>query len=692
MPGGYGPKRLVLWSLWTGLAAFLLLANPLFAHRDPQAKVPGLNALPTEASLDVDGYLNEPFWAGAEVGSGFIDVRTQRLAEHQTTVRVAFTRSHLYIAVECLDDRMAEIRATEQREDRSFVGDDWVEVHLDPPHTHRTKYAFFANPLGTRADANEGPSGMFNYGWSADWDLAASIQSDRWVFEMRIPFSIMNYERRDDQSWGFNVTRQLRRTDVLSFWSFSATDMYKPRNFGHIDELDLGDSVFDRNWEVTPYASARTDFNGDVDTSFQTGVDVSFRLTPAITTALTLNPDFGQVEADAATIELRDTERFLPEKRPFFREGDELIRMPYRMYYSRRLSDIDAGLNTSGLYHGLGFSFLNVQGDVARDDGYYGNSSVLRVLQNIGQRSTLGYYASGSALEDGYAAAGSLDGYFFLTDDWRVSVQAATSSEQLENEAGDQLKDGEDYLGFGSLIYEKYPWSFNLGYRAITEEFDPLLGFIPRRDIFGPSFLGQIYLKSDGAYYKEFRVTYEGAYYEDSDQRVALRDHGISSYVLLPSDIGLRLGKSIEYHSPYDNRRTSAGMSVFTSDFWKSASLGWAGGVFEEVDYNEFILAKPFKPWERLPIQWEFVVRFENQPDGTEDTVWLNRVVFDLYLAKDMWIKGSFQPQNDDVRNVSVIYGWKFWREAWWYLVFNNVNDGSPDSGNSIFTKVTYTF
>jgi hypothetical protein len=365
--------------------------------------------------------------------------------------------------------------------------------------------------------------------------------------------------------------------------------------------------------------------------------------------------------------------------------------MPYRMYYSRRLSDIDAGLNLSGLYHGLGFSFLNVQGDVARDDGYHGNSSVLRVLQNIGQRSSLGYYASGSSLKGDYAAAGSLDGYFFLNDDWRVSLQAATTSESLTDDSGAHLKDDEDYLGFGSLIYEKYPWSFNLGYRAITEGFDPLLGYVPRRDIFGPSFLGQVYPKSEGAYYKEFRITYEAAYYEDSNGRVSLRDHAISSYVLFPSDIALRLGKSIEYHAPYDNRRTSAGMSVFTSDYWKSASLGWGGGVFEDVDYNEFVLAKPFKPWERLPIQWEFVVRFEDQPDGTEDTVWLNRVIFDLYLAKDMWIKSSFQYQNDDVRNISIIYGWKFWREAWWYLVFNNVNDDT-DSGNSIFTKVAYTF
>jgi hypothetical protein len=243
----------------------------LLAHRDPQASVPRLAALHVDGPLVVDGRLDEPFWAEATGATRFIDVRTQRPADQQTTVRVAFSRSDLYIAVEGFDDRMEEVRATEQREDRSFVGDDWVEIHLDPPHTHRTKYAFFTNPLGTRPDANEGPSGMFNYGWSADWDLAATIQSDRWVFEIRIAFTIMNYERRDDQTWGFNVTRQLRRTDVLSFWGFSATEMYKPRHFGHLEELDLGDSVFDRNWEVTPYASARTDFDGDVDSFVQAG-------------------------------------------------------------------------------------------------------------------------------------------------------------------------------------------------------------------------------------------------------------------------------------------------------------------------------------------------------------------------------------------------------------------------------------
>lgn len=674
----------------------LLDAGSLQAHRDPQAPVPSLQALKVDEALVVDGRLDEAFWARAVVGTGLIDQRTEAPAEEQTTLRVAYTRTDLYVAVECFDSQIEAIRATEQREDRSFTGDDWVEVHLDPPHSHRGKYAFFANPLGTRADANEGPSGMFNYGWSAEWDLGARIETNRWVFEMRIPFTILNYERRDGQTWGLNITRQLRRTDVLSFWSFSATDMYKPRHFGHLTGLDLQDSEFDRNWEVTPYGSTRVDFNGGTEAALEAGLDVAFRLTPSITTALTLNPDFGQVEADADTIELRDTERFLPEKRPFFREGDELIRMPHRMYYSRRFTDIDAGLNTSGRWHGLGFSLLNIQGEVNRDDGYYGNSTVLRVLQDVGERSSLGYYGAGSFLEGGdYASAGSLDGYFFLTDAWRVSLQTALSDERLDDGGTVGGKDSQDYLGYGSLIYDRYPWHFDAGYTAITKAFNPMLGYIPRRDIFGPSALGQLFLRSDGGYYKELLLRYETQYFEDEHGTTSLRDHEWYGRILMPNDVGLRLGHALDYHAPYDNRRTLAGMSIFTTDLWRSFDYGWAGGVFEETDYNEFTLAKPIKFWERLPIRWEFVVRLEDdRQTGVEDTVWLNRVVFDLFLAKSMWVKGSLQHQDNNVQNLSLIYGWEFMRRTWWYLVFNNlhnVGDGSDD-GSSVFTKVTYTF
>jgi hypothetical protein len=157
--------------------------------------------------------------------------------------------------------------------------------------------------------------------------------------------------------------------------------------------------------------------------------------------------------------------------------------------------------------------------------------------------------------------------------------------------------------------------------------------------------------------------------------------------------VGLRLSQSMDYHAPYHNNRTSAGVSVFTSDLWKSLTLGWAGGVFEETYYNELSVAKPIKFWERLPIQWEFVIRPEDPAVDPAATAWLNRVVFDFYIAKAMWLKGSLQHRNDRVHNISLIYGWEFRPRTWWYLVFNSVQDpDDPNEGNSIFTKITYTF
>jgi len=334
---------------WATLLFLAILLNLLACQDLEGSTVPSFHALKVDEPLTVDGVLDEPFWTNCPVGTGLIDIRTKKPAEHQTTVRVAYTRTHVYVGVECFDDRTDQIRASERRKDRAFTGDDWVEVHFDPNNSHRSKYAFFTNPLGTRAEANEGPSGQFNYGWTVDWECEARIETNRWCFEMKIPLGVMNYERKDGCTWGFNLTRSQPRTDTLSFWSYSATDMYKPRKFGHLEGFDLADSKFDRQWEVTPYVSGRYDFGSGVsDWTFKAGGDVGFRLTPSITTALTLNPDYGQVEADDATIELRDTERFLPEKRLFFREGEELIRMPNRLYYSRRFTDIDGGAKITG--------------------------------------------------------------------------------------------------------------------------------------------------------------------------------------------------------------------------------------------------------------------------------------------------------------------------------------------------------
>jgi hypothetical protein len=672
--------------------SWLVLPLASWAHHDPSARVPSLRAVKISEAATVDGVLDEPFWQKCPPGTDMLETRTQEKAVLPTVVRLAHNRTFLFVAVECFDDRMEEIRASERREDRSFTGDDWVEIHFDPMHRHQGKYAFYTNPLGTRAEGNEGPSGVFNYGWTAEWTVATRQLADRWVIEMRIPFSIMNYERRNQQTWGFNVTRVVRRTDSTSFWSFSPTDSYKPCHFGHLTGLDLADTTFDRNWEITPYASARADFNGRSHTLMESGMDVSFRLTPSVSTAWTYNPDFGQVEADDDTIELRDTERFLSEKRLFFREGEDLMRQSQQLYYSRRFTDIEGGAKITGQMRSLSYSFLDIQGDHIHDGNWRGNSAVLRMVQNVHDRSNLGYYLSDSELELGHSRVAGLDSTMFLTDTWRCNLQATLADDRRERASGAPLKDREDYLASSTLIYRKYPWEFDFGYLGISRDFNPLLGYIPRRNIFGPTFLADYTTRSDSRWYKEISLTYDTQYFENQDGRKNLQDHSVDSDLIFRNDVAWDLGHDQDYHAPWSNRHTHSGFTLYNSDYWRSASLHGAVGSFEGTDYHQLTLGKPLKPLERLPIRYEITVRKEDKPPGMNDIVWLNRVVFDLFLSDDMWVKTSLQHRNHGLHNISVIYGWeRLWRRTNWYVVLNELKTGS-ESVTSLFTKVTYTF
>jgi hypothetical protein len=674
------------------LLLFVGSTRPAQGHEEADRVVPSVRALRVNAPLTVDGILNEPFWQEAEVATHFINTHTREAEAQQTVARVAYTRTHLYIAVECFDDRMNEIHASELREDRFFQGDDWVEVHLDPMHSHRAKYAFFSNPLGTRVDASEGPGGAFSTAWSAEWNLEAKIFEDRWTFEMEIPWGILNYQRADDQAWGINFTRKLVRTDATSFWSFTHTDYFKPRFFGHLTSLDLADSEFDRNLEVTPYVSSRTDYNGETHTDLQTGADLSFRLTPSVITAWTINPDFGQVEADSDTIELRDTERFLPEKRLFFREGDELMRMRNQLYYSRRFTDIDAGAKASGDWKDFKFSLLNIQGDTTHDDSYYGNSSVARVLQNVGETSNLGYYLGDSEFDGGHSRVLGHDGSFFLNEDWNYRYQIAVTDDRRENGQGQEIKDRTDYLGYTSINYEKYPWDISGGYYGITEGFNPMLGFIPRRDIFGPFLKSMYNLRSSDKWYKDLYVLSSARTYQNDEHETTIRDYDVGTKLVFQNDMGIEMGYEDEYHAPFNNRRTNMGLTLFDSDYWRTLEAEYAFGSFEEIDYDELEFAKHLKPLERLPIRYEFTIRFEEDQPGEDDTIWLNRVVFDYFFSDTMWLKSSIQHRSTDVHNVSLIYGWEFIKDAHWYLVYNSVGEEGMETGQSLFTKLTFTF
>jgi hypothetical protein len=141
-----------------------------------------------------------------------------------------------------------------------------------------------------------------------------------------------------------------------------------------------------------------------------------------------------------------------------------------------------------------------------------------------------------------------------------------------------------------------------------------------------------------------------------------------------------------------EQAKTAGGLIFYASDYWKSITLGGAHGRFETMNYNEASLEKHFKFIEKMPIRYEFVARLEEPMHASSRVAWLNRIGFDFYFTKTMWLKSSIQHRDSSLHNLSLIYGWEFRPRTYWYLVFNNVAKAEDDETSSIFTKIQKTF
>ena len=215
------------------------------------------------------------------------------------------------------------------------------------------------------------------------------------------------------------------------------------------------------------YASATYDFESD-STEFSTGPDVGMRLNSELTSAFPLNPDFGQVEADPDTIELRETERFLRERRTFFREGSELFDTPVNIYYSRRFEKIDAGGKVTGQGDTWALGLVDVQGDIERDnDMGTGNYHVGRYIQNFGEHSHVGGIWATSLHDAGNNVTDGLDSRLFFDSTTSLTTQflGLTDSEGIETDGG---VDEDAYAAYTALSGGTQPFWWSLGFRYIT--------------------------------------------------------------------------------------------------------------------------------------------------------------------------------------------------------------------------------
>ena len=293
----------------------------------------------------IDGRDDDAAWRDAAPITGFRQFDPVEDAEPsmRTEARVTYDDAHLYVFVRAFDPHPDSIIALLSRRDVRTASDQ-VKVMIDSYLDRRTGFEFAVNPAGVKRDYYAYDDGSEDVSWDAVWDVATRTDSLGWTAEFRIPLSQLRYPPAESHTFGMMIVRELARRNERVSWPL----MRRSRNalvsqFGDVGGLaGLGSP---KRLEVAPYVLVRNTGAvraDDIRRSQQgtMGADLKYGLTSNLTIDATINPDFGQVEADPAQLNLTAFETFFQERRPFFLEGMSIFQFgqdPEQLFYSRRI-------------------------------------------------------------------------------------------------------------------------------------------------------------------------------------------------------------------------------------------------------------------------------------------------------------------------------------------------------------------
>jgi hypothetical protein len=335
------------------ILAVLVVLISLFGSADAQQ--PSITASPVNSPITVDGILNESVWEQSPL-LNFIQQSPSNGMQptEETMAWVAYDDEALYIAAWLFDSAAPAITRNISGRDVD-VPSDWFEVSLDPSHDGRTGYYFRVTAAAGRIDGTISDETSRSSAWDGNWQCATTIDSLGWYAELRIPFSQLRFPHQDHQIWGINLTRWIyRKREEIVLSPAPSSIGQSTAYFATLRGLDH--LTPQTRFELRPYAVSQLHLyesdpsdplNRGDDYTLDAGADALLGLGSGLTLNATINPDFGQVEVDPASINLSVYETIYQEKRPFFTEGSELFSFGDgsvgEFFYSRRIGRAPQG-------------------------------------------------------------------------------------------------------------------------------------------------------------------------------------------------------------------------------------------------------------------------------------------------------------------------------------------------------------
>ncbi|RKU06771.1 hypothetical protein C6502_19300 [Candidatus Poribacteria bacterium] len=499
--------------------SFLILSMccllfPFVVNADPDFMEYRAEAYRTYQSIEIDGEFNEEDWQNAKTITRLIQYEPAEgeLISQPTEIRILYDAQEIYFGFTCFDSDMSKMVANEMRRDGSgrdgLRENDHVSILLDTYNDRRNGFYFRVNPLGAKEDIaliNTGESR--NQAWDAIWECRTKINENHWTAEIGIPFSQLRFSKSDDMTWGLNLGRSLMRNQEDATWAplskahgFFAR--YRTDVIGNL--VGLEGITPSRNLELLPYilpGMNRIEEEKKTDSVFDIGLDLKYGITSNLTTDLTFNTDFAQVEADQEQVNLTRFSLFFPEKRPFFLEGAGLFDFgiprtsfrrppPLLLFYSRRIGleegraiPIIGGGKITGKAGPYGIGMLNVLTNEFLDetdpdeiiDVSRTNYTVLRLTRDIFSGSRIGLIGINKQDPDAYNRATGFDFTYRPIESLDIRGLWARTFEA-------------EVTGQNNALYVGSTWRnrdlrLEGSYTDIGENFNPEVGFIQREGI-----------------------------------------------------------------------------------------------------------------------------------------------------------------------------------------------------------------
>ena len=468
----------------------------LFASRAQGAEA--LKAVRVSQAPHLDGALSDAVWNEAEPFSAFrmVEPFANAAPTEETTVRVIYDGSDLYLGILCRDREARAICATSMAHDdpgdEHSTANDIVRILLDPFQDRRNAYVFFVNACGGRSEGLASGE-QYTLNWDGIWDARSRITGDGWSAEIRIPFKTISF-KPGLKTWGINIERYIaRKQETIRLAGTDRDDFF----FNPVEAAPL-EGIQDvrqgKGFTFRPYGlvSAVRDHAaaGGTVTKLDGGFDLYKNFTPNFVGAFSYNTDFAETEVDERRINLTRFPLLFPEKRMFFLEGSEIFNFPasesFYPFFSRRIGLVGGkqvpvifGAKAYGKIGNTNLALVDVRTDE------YGtmpgrNYLAARISQNIFNESKVGGIFTSGSPDGGRNSLAGMD-FTYQTSKLAGDKNFIVSGWFVYN--WNERTEGR-HEGFGlDIDYPNDLWDVRAAYASYGDALDPGLGFLPRNGI-----------------------------------------------------------------------------------------------------------------------------------------------------------------------------------------------------------------